>query len=61
MSASSTNCGDYTYSDWSDLKKTLKDSPKKDIILKELRQIAKEEEEDKEKHLPIFNPEDLDI
>jgi hypothetical protein len=61
MSASSTNCGDYTYGDWSDLKKTLKDSPKKDIILKELRTIAKEEEEDKEKYLPLFNPEDLDI
>ena len=61
MSASSTNCGDYTYDDWSDFKKILDESPRKDIILKELRHIAKEEEEDKEKYLPLFNPEDLDI
>lgn len=30
-------------------------------VKEELVKIAEEEEEDKQKHLPIFNPEDLDI
>ncbi len=30
-------------------------------ITEELKKIAKEMEEDKEKHLPIFDPKDLDI
>lgn len=30
-------------------------------IATELKKIADEEEEDKQKHLPVFDPEDLDI
>ena len=30
-------------------------------VKEELVKIAEEEEADKQKHLPIFNPEDLDI
>jgi len=41
--------------DWSNIKKTKKD------ITKELHKIAEEQEEDKEKHLPLFNPKDLDL
>jgi len=32
-----------------------------EAIKSELQNIAKEQEEDKEKHLPKFDPEDLDI
>ncbi len=60
MSASSTNCGDYTFSEFNKYIKIFKENTKKSI-LEELHTIVKEEEEDKEKHLPIFNPEDLDI
>ena len=30
-------------------------------ILEEMVKITEEQEEDREKHLPIFDPEDLDI
>lgn len=33
----------------------------KEELTGELKTIAKEQEEDKEKHLPVFNPEDLDL
>jgi len=39
----------------------LKIEEDKEKIKAELKKIAKEQEEDKEKHLPIFNPKDLDI
>ena len=39
----------------------LKIEEDKEDIKTELKKIAKEQEEDKEKHLPIFNPKDLDI
>lgn len=59
MSTSSTTNGNYIKFDYIDFSKTFKSSKKS--ILEELHIIVKEKEEDKEKYLPIFNPEDLDL
>jgi len=59
MDSYSTSTSAYeTYAiNWNDLKI---ENDKQDIKA-ELKKIAKEQEEDKEKHLPKFDPKDLDI
>ncbi len=47
--------------DWSDIHTVKKVVKSKKEIVKELHKIVKEQEEDKEKHLPLFNPKDLDL
>ncbi len=68
MSISEWNCSSATDSDYRlycyppkkgcDLSSVDVDS---ESIKKELKTIAKEQDEDKEKYLPKFNPEDIDI
>lgn len=54
--SSTASTGNYSIN-WNYLK--IKDY-KKDITV-ELKKIAEEQEEDKEKHLPIFDIKDLDL
>jgi hypothetical protein len=42
-------------------KKPVEADIKHEDIAEELKRIAIEEEEDKQKYLPVFDPEDLDL